>query len=161
MKFQFECYPFPDFTFPSHFHDNLMGMYIPYYFWKLITIQLWLFRHISVTMVWTLVLKNNVVFTTPFNCHENVMEMWWKTLQRQQGLTWPITFPSLFITIGWNNKCWEIDLRYHFSKIVAGISSSHSHENVMSFILYSFFGPPCKNQNNGTNHNNGPSKMAH
>ena len=63
-------------TFPSQFHDNWMELYIPYYFSKLMSIPLWRKCDGKVTILWILVLKNNMAFTTPWNCHENVMEMW-------------------------------------------------------------------------------------
>ena len=51
--------------------------------YKLISIQSWLFHHISITLVLTWVLKNDMVSTTPSNCHGNVMDRvlifssWW------------------------------------------------------------------------------------
>ena len=56
-------------TFPSHFHDNWIELYIPYYFSKLMSIPLWQKCDGKVTIVWLLVLKNNMVCTTPSNHH--------------------------------------------------------------------------------------------
>ena len=71
-------------TFPSHFHDNWIEVYIPYYFSKLMSIPLWWKCDGKVTIIWILVLKNDVVCATPSNYHENVMEMWCQKMERIQ-----------------------------------------------------------------------------